>query len=54
MLNYVGAFIGFVLVVACFLWIMYYLVFTDKFEQMLERKVVSKFGDKKIPKNGRS
>jgi len=46
MLNYVATLIGFVLVVACFLWIMYYLVFTDKFEQQLQKRIVDKIGKK--------
>jgi hypothetical protein len=46
MLEYVSLLIGFVLVVACFLWIMYYLVFTDKFEQQLQKRVVDKIGKK--------
>jgi len=46
MIKLIGLWVGFVLVVACFLWIMYYLVFTDKFEQTLEKRVVSKFEKK--------
>jgi hypothetical protein len=46
MVEYISLLIGFVLVVACFLWIMYYLVFTDKFEQQLQKRIVDKIGKK--------